>query len=51
MTIPFRIKLLTPTAKAPTQENPGDLWDLYVDDFCIKNLQDLTSKDIDDEDG
>lgn len=33
MTIPFKVKLLTPTAKAPTQENPGDLWDLYVDSF------------------
>lgn len=40
MTIPFRIKLLTKTAKAPTQENKGDLWDLYADDFCNKNLLD-----------
>ena len=36
MTIPFKIKLLTKTAKAPTQENAGDLWDLYADDFCFK---------------
>ena len=34
MKIPFRIKLLTPTAKKPTQENEGDLWDLYADSFC-----------------
>ena len=33
MTIPFRAKLLTETAKAPTRENAGDLWDLYADDF------------------
>ena len=38
MTIPFKIKLLTKTAKAPTQENAGDLWDLYADDFCFKNI-------------
>jgi len=40
MSIPFRIKLLTPTAKAPTQENPGDLWDLYADNFDFSALQD-----------
>lgn len=33
MTIPFRVKRLTETAKLPTRENQGDLWDLYVDDF------------------
>jgi len=46
--IPFKVKLLTETAKAPTQENEGDLWDLYADDFCLnfnyfifrKNLKD-----------
>lgn len=37
MTIPFNVKLLTKTAKAPTQENPGDLWDLYADDFDFYN--------------
>jgi dUTPase len=31
--IPFKTKLLTETAKAPTQENEGDLWDLYADNF------------------
>ena len=31
--IPFKVKLLTETAKAPTQENEGDLWDLYADNF------------------
>jgi deoxyuridine 5'-triphosphate nucleotidohydrolase len=39
--IPFKIKLLTETAKAPTKENEGDLWDLYADDFCSKNLKDF----------
>ena len=38
MTIPFRVKKLTETAKKPTRENPGDLWDLYADDFCFKNI-------------
>jgi dUTPase len=38
--IPFKVKLLTETAKAPTQENEGDLWDLYADDFCDQNLLD-----------
>ena len=33
MIIPFKIKKLTSTAKVPTQENAGDLWDLYADDF------------------
>lgn len=40
MTIPFRIKLLTDTAKAPTQENLGDLFDLYADDFCKQYIKD-----------
>jgi len=39
--IPFRVKKLTKTAKAPTQENAGDLWDLYVDDFCSKNIKNI----------
>lgn len=38
--IPFKIKLLTETATAPTQENEGDLWDIYADDFCYQNLLD-----------
>jgi len=41
MNIPFKVKLLTDTAKAPTKENQGDLWDIYADDFCSKNLQDI----------
>lgn len=41
MDIPFRVKLLTKTAKKPTRENAGDLWDLYADDFCIEHLKDL----------
>ena len=45
MTIPFRIKKLTETAKAPTKENEGDLWDLYADDFCVKSLKDLEEGD------
>ena len=39
--IPFKTKLLTKTAKAPTQENEGDLWDLYADDFCSNYLKDF----------
>lgn len=38
--IPFRVKKLTETAKAPTQENAGDLWDLYADDFDITIWED-----------
>ena len=33
MNIPFRVKLLTETAKAPEQANKGDLWDLFADSF------------------
>lgn len=43
--IPFKIKLLTETAKAPTQENEGDLWDIYADDFCTKFLQDIPQEE------
>jgi dUTPase len=43
--IPFKIKLLTETAKAPTQENEGDLWDLYADDFCGEKLKDIHYKE------
>lgn len=42
MKIPFKIKLLTKTAKTPTQENVGDLWDIYADSFDYSNLQDVT---------
>lgn len=31
--IPFKVKLLTPTAKAPEQANLGDLWDIFCDGF------------------
>lgn len=31
--IPFRVKLLTDTAKAPEKANEGDLWDLFADNF------------------
>lgn len=33
MNIPFKVKLLTETAKAPEQANEGDLWDLFADNF------------------
>lgn len=36
MTIPFRVKKLTKTAKAPHSNCESDLWDLYADDFCVK---------------
>lgn len=41
MTIPFRVKLLTETAKVPEMANEGDLFDLFADDFCAENLKDL----------
>ena len=37
--IPFRVKLLTKTAKEPTRENAGDLWDLYADGFCVSLIK------------
>lgn len=46
MNIPFRVKTLTKTAKAPTQENQGDLWDLYADDFCLEYNADLADIDF-----
>ena len=33
MNIPFRVKLLTETAKAPEKANEGDLWDLFADSY------------------
>lgn len=42
----FRVKLLTKTAKKPTRENPGDLWDLYVDNFCGNFLKDINIPEI-----
>lgn len=39
MNIPFRVKLLTSTAKAPHKNCESDLWDLFADDFCGQNLQ------------
>ena len=33
MTIPFKVKLLTNTAKAPERANEGDLWDIFADEF------------------
>jgi len=42
--IPFKVKKLTKTARVPTQENAGDLWDLYVDDFCAEHLRDTQIK-------
>lgn len=45
MNIPFKVKLLTDTTKAPTKENECDLWDLYADDFCTKFLQDVPQEE------
>jgi dUTP pyrophosphatase len=39
--IPFRVKKLTDTAKLPEKANEGDLWDIFVDDFCCENLKDI----------
>ena len=41
MTIPFRVKLLTSTAKLPHRNCESDLWDLYADDFCGEYLKDF----------
>ena len=38
--IPFKVKLLTSTAKAPHRNCEGDLWDLFADGFCLENVQD-----------
>ncbi len=38
MTIPFRVKKLTKTAKLPERANEGDLFDLFADDFCGQNI-------------
>ena len=47
--IPFRIKLLTSTAKPPHRNCESDLWDLYADDFCIKNLEDTKTGSFDND--
>lgn len=39
--IKFKVKRLTPTAKLPKQENLGDLFDLFADDFCLQHIKDL----------
>ncbi len=41
--IPFRVKKLTKTAKAPHRNCESDLWDLYADGFCVEHLKDLWS--------
>ena len=35
MNIPFKVKLLTETAKAPERVNEGDLWDIFADNFAF----------------
>lgn len=47
MNIPFRIKLLTPTAFHPMQENPGDLWDLRADTFSFPGCEAETEATLD----
>jgi dUTP pyrophosphatase len=39
MTTPFRIKLLTSTAKPPHRNSESDLWDLYADGFCVSLIK------------
>lgn len=41
MTIPFRVKLLTNTAKVPERANEGDLFDLFADSFDHSFLKDI----------
>lgn len=43
--IPFKIKLLTETAKPPHRNCESDLWDLYADDFCGEKLKDIHYKE------
>lgn len=38
----LKIKLLTPTAKIPTQAHEGDLWDIYADEDIL--IVDVESK-------
>lgn len=40
--IPFRVKKLTETAKPPHRNCESDLWDIYVDDFCVKKICEYT---------
>jgi dUTPase len=40
--IEFRVKKLTETAKLPTRENEGGLWDLYADGFCADSNGEMT---------
>jgi len=50
MNIPFRVKKLTETAKLPERANDGDLWDLFVDNFCTDQYmkyQEVKSSEID----
>lgn len=51
MNIPFRVKLLTETAKAPEKANDGDLWDLFADDFTEINPNNLTHSSFIFDDG
>jgi len=39
MNIPFRVKLLTRTAKTPEQANQGDLWDIFADSFSTVDIE------------
>lgn len=44
MTIPFRVKRLTDTAKLPSRDCEGDLWDIYADDFCQEYIACVKTK-------
>jgi dUTPase len=43
MNIPFKVRLLTPTAKAPEKPDEASLWDLFADSFSTQELQDFSS--------
>jgi deoxyuridine 5'-triphosphate nucleotidohydrolase len=47
MSIPLKVKLLTPTAKAPQRANEGGLWDLFADSFSIMELEDFKGSEKD----
>lgn len=51
MNIPFKVKLLTETAKAPHRNCESDLWDLFADDFTEINLNNLTHSSFIFDDG
>ena len=44
MTIKFKVKKLTESAKLPEQANEGDLYDLFADNFSVDNFECVKTK-------